>query len=258
MERLLAVVFNDEGKTYEGLRAINQLDAEGSITAYAAQVIKKEPDGSISGKQTDGNFPLQTSKGVLLGSLIGLLGGPVGVGVGAVVGASAGSIGDLKIADVNLDFVQEVADSLTPGLYALIVDANEEWVTPVDTRMEALDGVVFRTERQHFEAEQRAKDVAGLKTEIADLKAEHAEAKADRKAKLQAKIDSLNTKLQRKLQNAKQRSEQIKNETDAKVQALKGQAAKARGDAKANIEASIAKMRERYDQSTAKLKTLAA
>jgi len=42
------------------------------------------------------------------------------------------------------------------------------------------------------------------------------------------------------------------------VQALKGQAAKVRGDAKANIEASIARMREQYDQSTAKLKTLAA
>ena len=55
-----------------------------------------------------------------------------------------------------------------------------------------------------------------------------------------------------------QSSEQIKNESDVKVQALKGQAAKASGDAKANIEASIAKMRERYDQSTAKLKTLAA
>jgi ATP/maltotriose-dependent transcriptional regulator MalT len=90
------------------------------------------------------------------------------------------------------------------------------------------------------------------------LKAEHAGAKADRKAKLQARIDSANTKLQQKLQKAKQRSEQIKNESDAKVQALKGQAAKARGDAKANIEASIAKMREKYDQSTARLKTLAA
>jgi DNA anti-recombination protein RmuC len=164
----------------------------------------------------------------------------------------------LNIADVNLDFVQEVADALTPGLYALIIDANEEWVTPVDTRMEALGGVVFRTGRQHFEAEQRAKEVAGLKAEIGELKAEHAQAKADRKAKLQTKIDSLSTKLQQKLQQAKQRSEQIKSETDAKAQALKDQAAKARGDAKANIEARIAKMREQYDQSTARLKTLAA
>ena len=51
---------------------------------------------------------------------------------------------------------------------------------------------------------------------------------------------------------------QVASQSDAKVQALKGQAAKARGDAKANIEASIAKMREKYDQSTARLKTLAA
>lgn len=258
MERLLAVVFNDESQAYEGLRAINQLDAEGSITAYAAQVIKKEPAGNVSAKQTDANFPLQTTKGLLLGSLIGLLGGPVGVGIGAAVGSSAGVIGDLNIADLNTDFVQEVARALTPGKVALVADVNEEWVTPVDTQMETLGGVVFRTGRKHFEAEQRARDVADLKAEIADLKAEHAEAKADRKAKLQAKMDNLNTRLQRKLQEAKQRSEQIKNETDAKVQALQKKAASARGDAKAKIDARISQMRQEFDKSTAKLKALAA
>ena len=258
MERLLAVVFNNEAKAYEGLRAINPLDAEGNITTYAAQVIAKGADGRVSEKQTEGNFPLQTSKGLLMGSLIGLLGGPVGVGVGAAVGTSAGAIGDLNIAGLNLDFVNEISASLTPGRFALVADVNEEWVTPVDTRMEELGGVVYRTARRQFEADQRSRDVAELKTEIAELKAEHAAAKADRKAKLQAKVDSLNTKLQQKLEQAKQRSEQIKSETDAKVQALKKSAAKAQGDAKANIEARMARMREEADKSAAKLKTLAA
>lgn len=258
MERMLAVVFNNESNAYEGLQAINQLDAEGSITAYAAQVIQKGADGKISAKQTDGNFPLQTAKGLLLGSLVGLLGGPVGVAVGAAAGASAGVLGDLNIADLNADFVDEVSTALTPGKFALVVDVNEDWVTPVDTRMEALGGQVFRTARKHFEAEQRSRDVGELKAEIAELKAEHAEAKADRKAKLQTKIDGLNARLQQKLQQAKQRSEQIKSETDAKVKALQERAAKARGDAKANLETRIAKMREEADRSTAKLKTLAA
>jgi uncharacterized membrane protein len=258
MERMLAVIFNNESTAYEGLRAINQLDDEGSITAYAAQVIQKGPDGRISARQTEGNFPLQTTKGLLLGSLVGLLGGPAGVAVGAAIGTSAGAIGDLNIADLNADFVDELSTALTPGKFALLVDANEDWVTPVDTRMEALGGTVFRMARKNFEADQRSRDVAELKAEIADLKAEHAEAKAEHKAKLQAKVDKLNTKLQKKLQEAKQRSEEIKNETDAKVQALRNKAAKARGDAKTNIEAGIARIREGGDKATAKLRTLAA
>ena len=258
MERLLAVVFNDEAKAYEGLRALNQLDGEGSITAYAAQVIQKKPDGKISEKQTEGNFPLQTAKGLWGGALIGLLGGPVGMGIGALVGTAAGEMGDLNIAGLNADFVSEVSGSLTPGKFAVVADVNEDWVTPVDTRMEALGGVVFRTARSQFEADQRSRDVADLKSEIADLKAEHAQTRAENKAKLQGKLDRLNAKLQKKLEEARARSAQIKSETDAKVQALQKQAAKAQGDAKARIEARMAKMREDYDKSTAKLKTLAA
>jgi uncharacterized membrane protein len=258
MERLLAVVFNDEGKAYEGLRALNQLDGEGSITAYAAQVIQKERDGKISEKQTESNFPLQTSKGFLMGSLIGLIGGPVGMGVGAFVGTSAGALGDLNIAGLNTDFINEVSASLTPGKFALVADVNEDWVTPVDTRMEALSGVVFRTARSQFEADQRARNIAELKSEIADLKAEHAQARAEDKARLQGKLDKLNLKLQKRLEDARQRSAQIKNEVDAKVQALQQQAAKARGDAKARIEARMARVREDYDKSSAKLKSIAA
>ena len=258
MERLLAVVFNDEGKAYEGLRALNQLDNEGSITAYAAQVIQKGSDGKIAEKQTEGNFPLQTSRGFLMGSLLGLLGGPVGLGIGAIAGAAAGDIGDMNIAGLNADFVNEVSRSLTPGKFALVADVDEDWVTPVDTRMEPLGGVVFRTARSQFEADQRSRDVAELKNEIAGVKAEQAQARADRKAKLQGKLDSLNGKLQKRLEVARQRSAEMKKETDAKVQALQKQAAKADGDTRARIEARMSQVKENFDNATAKLKTLAA
>lgn len=258
MEKLLAVVFDNESKAYEGLRALNQLDDEGSITAYAAQVIQKTPDGKISEKQTEGNFPLQTSKGFLMGSMLGLLGGPVGLGIGAIAGTAAGEIGDLNIAGLNADFVNEVSNSLVPGKFALVADVNEEWVTPVDTRMEALGGSVFRTARGNFEADQRSRDVAELKSNIAGLKAEHAQARAEDKARLQSKLDKLNAKLQDKLERARLRSGQMKNETEVKVQALQKQAAKAGGDAKAKIDERIAQMRETDNTSTAKLKNLAA
>lgn len=99
--------------------------------------------------------------------------------------------------------------------------------------MEALGGSGFRTSRKNVEADQWARDVARLQEEIDQLKAEHARARADRKAAIKARIDQLNSKLQSKLDQIKQRSEQVKSETDAKLRALKSKAEKTHGDIKA-------------------------
>ena len=248
MEKMLVVVFDNETKTYEGSRALNQLDYEGSITIHAEVVISKNNDGTITVKDGDGDFPVRTVSGTAIGSLIGLLGGPAGLAIGALAGTMAGSFADLFVAGVDSDFLAEVSNVLTPGKYAIVADVSEEWVTPVDTRMEALNGFVFRTARNSFEGAQRARDVAELRAEIDQLKAEHARVKAEHKAKLQAKIDELNTRLQTKLQQGRQRSEQIKNETEAKVKALQKKAAKAQGDAKAAIDARVTEIKKRYDQ----------
>ncbi len=258
MERMLVVVLDDEGKTYEASRALNQLDAEGSITIHAECVVNKEADGTVTVKQADGDFPIRTIEGTAIGSLVGLLGGPAGVGVGALAGTMAGSLADMFVAGVDADFLSEVSAVLTPGKHAVVADVSEEWVTPVDTRMEELGGFVFRTARQSFEEDQRARDAAELRAEIDQLKAEHARAKADRRAKLQAKIDQLNAKLQTKLQQAKQRSEQIKNETDVKVQALQKKAAKAQGEAKAAINARLSQIKKQYEQATERVKSMVA
>lgn len=258
MERMVVVVFNDESKAYEASRALNQLDSEGSIAIHGESVIAKNADGTVTVKQADGDFPIRTVGGTAIGSLVGLLGGPVGVAVGALAGSMAGSLSDLYVAGVDSDFLGEVSDTLTPGKHAVVADISEEWVTPVDTRMEALGGFVFRTTHKAFEDDQRARDVAELKAEIDQLKVEHTRAKADRKAKLQAKIDQLNTKLQQKLEQAKQRSAQIKSETDAKVQALQKKAARAQGDAKAAIDARVNQIRKQYEQSAARMQSMVA
>lgn len=258
MEKMLVVVFDNEAKASEGARRLNQLDTEGSITIHAESVIKKNADGTVSVLRTDGDFPVRTIGGTAIGSLIGALGGPVGFGIGALAGSFAGMLGDLYVAGVNTDFGSDAAAALTPGKCAVLADVNEEWVTPVDSAMEAAAGVVFRSLRSTIEDDLRAKDVAELKEELAQLKAEHAQARAERKAKLQARIDALNAKLQEKLDQAKQRSEQIKGETDAKVQALQQKAAKAQGDAKKAIDARIAQLRGEYEERSRRLKGLAA
>lgn len=258
MERMLVVVFDDEPKAYEGSRVLNQLDAEGSITIHAKSVIGKNADGTVTVKQSDDSFPVRTLGGTAIGSLIGLLGGPVGLGVGAAAGLLAGSFVDLNAAGVDAEYIDDIAASLTPGKCAVVADVSEEWVTPVDTRMEALGGAVIRTARKSVEHDQRAREVAELRAEIDQLKAEHAHARADRKAKIQARIDKLNAKLQARLDAAKQRSAQIKTETEAKVQALQKKAQKAQGDVKTTLDARVKRIRDEYEQSEAKLKHLMA
>jgi uncharacterized membrane protein len=256
MEKMLVVVFNDESKAYEGSRALNQLDEEGSVGIHAESVIGKNADGTTTVKQAEGDFPIRTLGGTALGAMIGLLGGPLGMGIGAAAGAITGNVRDMYAAGVDADFLGDVAATLTPGKYAVVADVSEEWVTPVDTRMEGLGGVVLRTSRQNVQDDQRARDVAALREEIDQLKAEHAKARADRKAKLQAKIEGLNAKLQHRLEEAKQRSEQIKRETEAKVQAMEKKAAKSHGEHKAALDARIAHIREEYQQAASKLKSL--
>jgi len=258
MERMLVVVFENETKAYEGSRALNELDQEGSISIHAESVIQKNADGTISVKQTEGDFPIRAIAGTGIGSLVGLLGGPIGFGVGAAIGATTGLLSDIYVAGVNTDFLEDASTALTPGKFAVLADVSEEWITPVDTRMEALGGCVFRTTREHFEEEQRARELAELRAEITQLKAEHAQARADRKAKIQAKVDALSRKLQEKLDQAKQRSEAIKNEADAKINALQQKAVKARHEAKTAINARIAEIKKQYEEASAKLRTATA
>ena len=256
MEKILTVVFGDESKTYEGARALNQLDSEGSISIHAEAVIKKNSDGTVSIEQTGDDFPIRTVGGTAIGALIGLLGGPIGLGIGAAVGGLFGSIADVNRAGVNVEFLNDVSAQLTPGKWAIVSDISEEWVTPVDTRMEALGGTVYRSPRQDVEDEQDAREVAARKADIAELKTEKAQARKEQKAKLQAKIDNLQEKLHTKLEKVKQRSDQQEKEAEAKVQALEKKAAKAKGEAKAALKARIANIRKESKKSTTNLKGL--
>jgi len=165
MEKMLVVVFDSESKAYEASRALVQLDVEGSIAIHAESVIKKNDDGTVTVEKVDGDFPVRTVGGTAIGSLIGLLGGPVGFGVGAAAGALAGSIADLHVAGVGAEFLDQVTAALAPGKCAVLADISEEWVTPIDTRMDPLGGAVFRTPKKSFEDEQRARDVAALRAD---------------------------------------------------------------------------------------------
>ena len=228
MERMMVVVFDDESKAYKGKEALMGLDAEGSIEVFAHAVVVKQADGTVKVKEGDDTAVLSTLVGTSVGSLIGMLGGPAGMALGATAGFTAGAVkamDDLRIGD---DFIEDVTKKLLPGKVALIAQIDEEWITPVDTRMEQLGGTVYRRALADVRDAVDEKEIAAMKADLAQMKAEQAEARADLKAKLQGKITQLESRIQTRLQKAKDRRAAAERKEQEKVAALKAKAAAAR------------------------------
>ena len=94
MERIIAVVFDNEKKAYEGKTALQQVAQDGDIVIYGGAVVTKHADGTASVAEFDDLTGTGALAGTALGSLIGLLGGPVGMVVGAATGFASGAIVD--------------------------------------------------------------------------------------------------------------------------------------------------------------------
>jgi len=224
MDRMLVIVFDNESKAYEGKKALLELDNEGSISVYGYSVLAKAADGTATIKHGDDVGPLGTLLGTSLGSLIGLLGGPAGVAVGAAAGMLGGATADLDNARIGSDFVDDVNKVLTPNRVALVAEVEEDWTTPVDDRMEALGGKVFRRALSEVTQTVNKEGVAAMKADLAQMKSEHAKARADRKAALQEKIHQLDSKIQAWEQKDKDRTEAVERQAKAKLQAIKNKA----------------------------------
>ena len=163
-------------------KLFRRLHAEGSLTLYSEAVIAKDANGQVSVKQAGDQGPLGTVLGLTTGSLIGLLGGPVGLAIGAATGTLTGSLFDLAELGVDEDFLSEVSQYLSPGKVAVVAEIDEEWVTPLDARMEPLGGIVFRRVRAEFIDAQIEREIAANRAEIATLKAEYHQAVGEAKA----------------------------------------------------------------------------
>ncbi|TAM48134.1 MAG: DUF1269 domain-containing protein [Acidobacteria bacterium] len=253
MDKMLVTVFDNESKAYEGSRILKELDAEGSIGLYATAVVAKDAGGKVNVKQATNEGPLGTAAGLFAGSLLGLLGGPVGLAVGAGVGTLGGVLYDLARVGVSDDFLAEVERQLQPGKAAVVAEAWEEWVTPVDTRIEAAGGTVLRRAREEVVDAKLERETASLKAEIAALKAEHAQATKEHKAKLEAKLEVAKGKLRATQNRVKATLAAVTAEYEAKIKALQAKATKARGDAKAKLEARISEDQARSRRCSEKL-----
>jgi uncharacterized membrane protein len=253
MEKLIVVVFdNNEPKAFEGLRALHELDNEGEISVYDAQVIVKTPGGPVRVLKNDDKLAVPLiAGGTTVGALIGLLGGPVGALIGAAAGAVAGSIGDVEETGVSDEFVHDVSFALTPGKVAVVADIDEEWVTPLDTRMEQLGGVVLRRVRTLVKNTQDDRDAAAHKAEMEELKAERQQARADRLAKIDARIDHLRARMEAAIERKRTKMHAREQEREARIKALQAKANQTDGELRQRQEARIAAVRHEYAEKAA-------
>ena len=254
MNTFIVVIFPDEAKAYDGVRALNTMHDECSVTVYSVAVIQRDGQGRVSVKQQQEQGPNGVGVGMLVGGLIGLLGGPAGVALGASSGGLIGALRDVMNLGVSNDFLEVVSREPAPGKTAIVAEVSEEWVTPLDSRMEAIGGTVIREVRADFIEEHIERRIDDRRAEVKQLRAEHARASAEAAAKLKQKVDKAEQKLRDTVEQARERLEHYTDEADAKIKTLQGQARKATADAKSRIEERIAEMRADKDQRIGKLK----
>ncbi len=257
MSKFVVTTFGSEANAFEGTRALKELHAQGDLTLYGMAVVTKGAGGKLSVKE--GPDPLAgTAVGSLVGTLVGVLGGPAGVVVGLTTGMLLGGVSDLLNVGVGTEFLDKVSRDLAPGKAAVIAEVDEDWVTPLNTRMEAIGGSVVREWRSDFEEAEIEKETAARKAELKQLKAEIAQSNADAKAKLQKRASEVKAKLDELSNQALTKLQKLEKDTNAKISAMNDQIAKANATNKARIKQRLEELRADHDRRAAKLKQAGA
>jgi uncharacterized membrane protein len=191
---VVVVTFRDDGKAYEALSTLKQLDSQGRAKLMGAAVVTRGDDGRVVVKdQFSGEEYGGTAGGGLVGLLVGILGGPLGVLVGGATGVLLGSLWDLADVDETESALSQVSKTVQVGRTTLLAHMIEEHPEIVDADMAPLTGTVVR--RPVYEVE----------AEIADAQEAQREAKKAARAKLM-----------------KAREEKTRSDAHAKVEELKG------------------------------------
>jgi len=255
MSKFALMVFTDKKKVYEGIHALQELHAEGSLTVWGMAILQREAGGKIAIVKRDDDGPIGTGLGALVGSLVSLFGGPVGAAVGVAVGATAGGVRDLLHLGVSDDFLAAVERDLAPGKFAVVAEISEEWIVPLDACMDELGAKVVREDRLEFAEDTLEKRVNARKARLAQLKSERDQRKKVRAgAKAEAMMQQLLTeeiederrKLERMADRSDEQLESSSQELNAKVEALLAQASSASPEARIRIGRRLGEVRSEF------------
>jgi hypothetical protein len=169
-------------------------------------------------------------------------------------GAFLGSISDAFDIGFRADFIEAASTRLAPGTAAVVAEIGEDWIAPLDIRMQKLGGEVVRQWRSDFEDEQIERLVKESRAEFAELKGEFDRAGAEAKTALKKRLDEARAKLDAAGKRVEARQRQLDQEAEAKRKELEQQLAKASGETKVKIEKRLAAMKADYSRRSELLK----
>jgi uncharacterized membrane protein len=257
MEKIIFISFNNEKQAHDGVRALRELR---TVTLYAGALIAKDPDGKIVVKESAVERPAATLGGLLMDSLVGLL-GPAAIAIDSGSGALLGAAINAAKAGITTEFVQTIETELASGKIGLIAEVDEEWVTPIDIRMEALGATVFRQTRTQLEDAFFEKEIEAQQTELAILgsekaanaKIEEKQESAERNARLQAKIEATKRKIQEKKNQLAERIQYVKEEGEERIALLQDQKITADEESRIQLDQRLKDIRAEYQLRAKKL-----
>jgi uncharacterized membrane protein len=260
MNKILFVSFKKQNQAGDAEWVLRDLHATRAITLYADAIIAKDPSGRIVVQHSDVDHPFSTLGGPLLMNLLSLL-GPAAVAVDSGSGVLIGAAINAAMAGITTDFIQVVENELASGKTALIAEIDEEWENPLDVRMEALGGTVFRQTRVQLEDALFERDIEAQEAELANLEkeqeagatAEEKRSSAERNARLQAKIDAMSRKMEKKRNELAERIQSVTDEAEGKMSLIQGQMTTADDTAKSELDRRLKDIQADYQSRTKKL-----
>jgi uncharacterized membrane protein len=257
MEKIIFISFNNEQQAHEGVRALRELR---TVTLYAGALIAKDPNGKIVVKESAVERPAATLGGLLMDSLMGLL-GPAAIAIDTGSGALLGAAIDAAKRGVTTEFIQAIENELAQGKVGIIAEIDEEWVTPIDIRMEPLGATVFRQTRTQIEDAFFEKEIEAQRSELAILESEKAanakiaekQKAAERNARLEAKIEATRRKIQEKEKELAERIQSVREEGEERIALLEDQKITADEEAKIQLDYRLKDIRADYQLRAKKL-----
>lgn len=253
MNKMIVAVFDTEKKAYEGVSALNELHYEGEIVIHATAVISKNELGEVTLKEEEDEGPVGTALGMLTGMMIGILGGPAGMVAGAAAGSLGGMYFDLSQSGIDAEFVDDVSEAMSPGKTAVVLDVEEGWTIPIDTRLEGLDAMIFRRNRYEVVDDQLNREADELSAEWQELKEELKDANEDMKAGIHKQMDKVKAKQNAIHDATEKKLDHLNEETNAKTEALEAQIKEAKEKNKKKLEKVKADIKANYEKRKKKL-----
>jgi uncharacterized membrane protein len=249
MENIVISTFGNAQQATEGLTRLKELDQLGDISIYNMVMIRKTNEGHFellhhSGPDTS-NLP---TEGGVAGTLIGAIGGPIGMAIGLVTGIMAGSVDEADREGMSKDFLEKVNKQLTVGVFAIVLDVEEDSEFMINTYMKPYNGTTTHTDivDQYDKYNQEQWDE--LNKEIADTEKEWQLAREEDKAAIKAKIEKLKSEKAKKVAKIKERALITKEHLQDKIKSMDQKLKTSDERLKVKLAAHQEKLRDRLNE----------